>query len=489
MKTLLILSLLAGLSACGKKTTHSVKSLSNETQNDIQASLRNKHIPSRQEVADSNIQFDDACEEFRKKIPADWTQGLVEVPENPADENGHKIKVFYYGKIKEGVTPVVFYNGGPAYDSHSSFSILSKTQPVSDPDGAVSFVYIDQRGNGCSDYYPQGDDKATLERLSHYGTRGIVADSEAIRKKLLGDKPWIAFGQSYGSFIVHKYAILAPENLAAAFGHGSVITTDGFSRIKNRIRAQKRVLEEYLKVYPGDRIVFEILGSDLNNSVCFKDSKSELEGCGYDVLDEIPSFMAFRDDWKSLHSWISAMVDGYKMNVGVVGEFAAAFYFSKYRVSEDGVKTNYNSSDVAFKVINWVDRDTATLNALNCRRIRDELKNEKIDISQDVTTECAYVMQYTGESYDSQNSVRFLTQDKMLISDFKEALENNPELSFHLYSGELDQMVPRENFVDEVNAVKALPNFSYTHFMETGHDGFMTEQKVWDDIISTITSR
>jgi pimeloyl-ACP methyl ester carboxylesterase len=489
MKLLLILSLLTALSACGKKTTHTVKSLSNETKNDIQESLRNKHIPSRQEVADGVIQFDDACEEFRKKIPSDWTQGLIEVPENPADENGQKIKVFYYGKIKEGVTPVVFYNGGPTYDSHSSFSILSKAQPISDPNGVISFVYVDQRGNGCSDYYPQGNDEATMKRLSHYGTRGIVADSEAIRKKLLGDKPWIAFGQSYGSFIVHKYAMVSPENLTAAFGHASVITTDGFSRIKNRIRSQTRVLEEYFKVYPSDRIIFKVLGNDLTSSVCFKDEKSELEGCGYDVLDEIPSFIAFRDDWKYLHSWISDMVVNEKMNIEAVGDFVRAFYFSKYRVTENGVKVDYNSKNMASRVIDWVDRDSAPLNATNCRRIRDELLQEKIDISQNVTTECAFFMQWQGKSFDYQAAVKFLEQDKMLITDFKQALENNPGLAFHLYSGELDQTVPKENFVNEVAAVNELPNFHYTHFMGTGHDGFMTEQKVWDDIISTITSQ
>ena len=98
-----------------------------------------------------------------------------------------------------------------------------------------------------------------MTRLSHYGSRGIVADAEAVRKKLLDEKPWIAFGQSYGSFIVHKYSVVAPQGLKAAFGHGSAITEDGYSRSFNRIKAQTRVLNEYFKIYPNDKHIFEFL--------------------------------------------------------------------------------------------------------------------------------------------------------------------------------------------------------------------------------------
>lgn len=486
MKLVFILSLLIAVSACGKKSTHTVDSLPNGTKNQIQESLRNKHIPSRQEVADANIQFDDACEEFRKTIPKDWFQGLMEVPEDPAAPEGTQIKVFYYGKIKENVIPIVFFNGGPTEDSHSSSRALTKSSPVSDPKGLTSFVYIDQRGNGCSDYYPQGSEEEVMTRLSHYGSRGIVADAEAVRKKLLNDKPWIAFGQSYGAFIAHKYSIIAGEGLKAAFAHASVITDDGFSRSLNRIRSQTRVLEEYFKVYPEDRHNLKIVNEQLTYNVCFKDDKSSMEVCGYETLSEIPIFLAFRTDWKSLHSWIVDMVDEDTMDKNVIGEFAAAFYFSQYRTDEKGVKITYNVKKMADKVIGWVDRDVAPLNIINCRKIRDSLLNESIDIGQNSTTECAYAMQLTEAGSDTQATVKFLVQDKLQVKDIKQALQAQPHLPLYLYSGELDQTVPKQNFEKEVAALNGLPNFHYTHFMKTGHDGYRTEQQVWDELIFEI---
>jgi hypothetical protein len=90
------------------------------------------------------------------------------------------------------------------------------------------------------------------------------------------------------------------------------------------------------------------------------------------------------------------MVDGNKMNISVVGEFVSAFYFSKYCSDENGVKMNYYATKVADKVIVWVDRDIAPLNDINCRKIKADLLLENIDISQNVTTECAYAMQRFG---------------------------------------------------------------------------------------------
>jgi pimeloyl-ACP methyl ester carboxylesterase len=478
--SLIFLAFMVSISACGKKSAQTVKTLPDELHDSIQQSLLNGHIPTRQEIKTGDIRFDNACETFRKKIPSDWFQDSIEVPENPADPSGQKIEVFYYGKIKEGVTPVVFFNGGPGGDSHGSFNQLSKQQTISDPENVISFIYIDQRGNGCSDYYPQGNTPEVLQRLTHYGTRGIVADAEAIRKKL-GLTSWIAFGQSYGGFIVHKYAMIAKEGLKAAFSHAGVITENGYTRSFNRIKAQTRVLQEYLNAYPEDQKSLKILGEELNLKVCFKDQKSSLEVCGFEALDEIPLFLAFRTDWKNLHSWIKVMVKDEHINVEAVGEFTAAFYFNKYRESEDG-NLNYNLKKHAEGVIGWADRDSAPFSSFNCRKIQDDLKIFAIDIESDVTSECAWAMQYPRPANNSLSFYKDLPRDLMTIKDFYTALKNDP-IPFYLYSGELDQMVPRENFEYELSHVQQLSNFSYKHFLKTGHDGYLTEPQVWQDLI------
>jgi len=38
-------------------------------------------------------------------------------------------------------------------------------------------IFIDQRGTGCSTFYPQGSFDQILGRLTSYGSRGIVEDA------------------------------------------------------------------------------------------------------------------------------------------------------------------------------------------------------------------------------------------------------------------------------------------------------------------------
>jgi hypothetical protein len=64
---------------------------------------------------------------------------------------------------------------------------------------------------------------------------------------------------------------------------------------------------------------------------------------------------------------------------------------------------------------------------------------------------------------------------------FKTALQVMPAGSFYLYSGEKDCFVPKEGFVEEITAVG--PLLHYTHFMNSGHEGFYTENQVWNDLL------
>ena len=82
----------------------------------------------------------------------------------------------------------------------------------------LSMIYLDQRGNGCSDPYPAGPVNTqfttmTAQRLALYGSRSIVRDAEALRELLLGPgKSWSAFGQSFGGEIVHRYVEMLPQS-------------------------------------------------------------------------------------------------------------------------------------------------------------------------------------------------------------------------------------------------------------------------------------
>jgi pimeloyl-ACP methyl ester carboxylesterase len=88
-------------------------------------------------------------------------------------------------------------------------------------------VLLDQRGTGRST--PQ--DRRTLarltpgeqaERLVHFRADAIVADAEALRRRLLGDTGWTVLGQSFGGFCTWTYLSFSPHGLAAVYVTGGV---------------------------------------------------------------------------------------------------------------------------------------------------------------------------------------------------------------------------------------------------------------------------
>lgn len=445
-----------------------------------QTGVHVKSLPGDQ-TAQKRI-ADESCQKFKDKLPKDYIQDTIEVPEDPATPDGRKINVFYYGKIKAGVTPTVFFNGGPGSDSHGSYRGFAADQWKLDPNQDVSMIYIDQRGNGCSDYYPQvaetnHPDAETLKRLSFYGTRGIVADAEAIRKKLIGDQQWIAFGQSYGSFIVHRYIEIAAQSLKAGFGHANTINSDGYTRVKNRIYSQVRVMEMYLKDYPDDAAPLALLQEKLTQKTCFADPKSPQKACGAQVLEIIPAtFLGFADSWPDLHEWVQIMVQNQKIRMDGVNLFLKNNYFSPNNL--------LNNKRWASQVITWVDRNQPPVDALTCTRMNDELKTEKNIDLKSAYTECMIALQFAGpKPTDSSLLVQSLAKDTLTLEHFANALKANPKLQFYWYSGEKDTYVPVENFKEEKDAVSSLENVHYTHFTGTGHDGFKSEPKVWLDLI------
>ncbi len=187
-----------------------------------------------------------SCKEFIQKLPSDYFHDFVWVSENPNDSDSPKIQIFYYGNKNTSQTPVVFFNGGPTSNSRGDFQVLRKTQLEHSEYAAIPFVFIDQRGTGCSTPFPRITGLAELPRLALYGSEGIVSDAEVIRKKLLGNRPWKIFGQSYGGMIVHRYVTQAPESVESASSHGFALTKDALATLTARIASQKRVVQSYL---------------------------------------------------------------------------------------------------------------------------------------------------------------------------------------------------------------------------------------------------
>lgn len=93
-------------------------------------------------------------------------------------------------------------------------------------------LLLDQRGTGRSTpataatLAARGDAAAQADYLAHFRADAIVADSELVRRSLVGaDQPWHVLGQSYGGFCSLTYLSFAPEGLA------SVMLTGGLAPV------------------------------------------------------------------------------------------------------------------------------------------------------------------------------------------------------------------------------------------------------------------
>lgn len=115
-------------------------------------------------------------------------------------------------------------------------------------------LLLDQRGTGLStpvtpETLPdEGDGAAQAAYLAHFRADAIVADAEAIRSALLGDRPWRALGQSFGGFVLLRYLSAAPEGLEAALVTGGLPSLtrpadDVYRATYPRVEAKQRALE------------------------------------------------------------------------------------------------------------------------------------------------------------------------------------------------------------------------------------------------------
>ena len=462
MKTTLgLMSLTALLLACTPKQSENKIQIEPLTEKEIKA----VHVSLQTGMPlDEALNLNDSCEDL--PLPADFSKGFIEVPEDYNNPQGRKIQVFYYGKLEAGKDPVVFYNGGPASDSHSSYSILSEKSESQN----FSFLYIDQRGTGCSDQFPTAATKETVERLAHYGSTEIVKDSEVVRKKLLGEQSqWKVFGQSYGGLIVHRYAMVAPQSIKGAYAHGFSLMQDQTEWLKLRIQSQKRVLKMYMKDYPEDEAKLTKLRSLVKEDLCFQDKGTEV--CGPKLLDALTIFLGFSNSWPRMHSAIGNLLNGNDtLDMQALQDFVRYYVF--------GV---YNNNGLAGSVISMVEISGGDSDSDSCRRVQEKLTQEGLEPEKWLLNECRLLAGMKNDTWaELLKDVSF--QYGMTPVDLKNSLEKNPALPFFLYSGEKDVFVPIETFTEEVKELGS--RITYRQFPDSGHEGFYTEPQVWADLLS-----
>jgi pimeloyl-ACP methyl ester carboxylesterase len=174
---------------------------------------------------------------------------------------GAKIKVFARevmapGNEKRDLPYAVFFQGGPGSGSprpatHSGWiKRMAKDYRV---------LLLDQRGTGISSAVTAQalrnlSPQEQAEYLRHFRADNIVRDAEAIRKELIGDRPWTILGQSYGGFCSMRYLSASPEGLEAVLITGGIPsltrpTDDVYRATYPRVADKNR---RYYERYPGD---------------------------------------------------------------------------------------------------------------------------------------------------------------------------------------------------------------------------------------------
>ena len=111
--------------------------------------------------------LDSECTQFIDSIKDKYNYKWLQVPVRP--DSSKTISIFtYYKKTNSFKNPVIFFNGGPGYTSHGTIDYLesAKTKFGGNSELEIDFIYMDQRGTGCSTHFPIGADPQTLKSLS-----------------------------------------------------------------------------------------------------------------------------------------------------------------------------------------------------------------------------------------------------------------------------------------------------------------------------------
>lgn len=415
----------------------------------------------------------ESCADFRKKLPKGWLQGFAEVPEDWRAPTGRKIKIFYYGKKPPaGDLPTVFFNGGPGESSHASFDAFQATDQGRD----LAMIYFDQRGTGCSTPYPVGQDVPTLKRLLLYGSRAIVLDAEAIRKKLFGTAQWRAFGQSYGGYIVHRYLEVAPDGLATALAHGAAIYQDDGEFTKLRLLAQKRSTARFFTAHPMAKAALVKARSQITPTTCFQDKWQKV--CGPAILDYLVYFLAYESSWISLSSLMQNLATNIKV---ALPDFVT-----------NNILTERSTSLLPASVIGLIEAPPESPDAKgrgSCEVALSRLaaKGEKAELW--LLNECRYYTAVTSLAQPTNDALSQTTfdPDPFRLDAVLASLKARPKLKLYLYASKNDPLVPADAFVDEAKVLGKLVKFRY--LKASGHEGFLTEPRVWKDLEATRKKR
>ena len=162
-------------------------------------------------------------------------------------------------------------------------------------------------------------------------------------------------------------------------------------------------------------------------------------------------------------------VDSYQLN-----DYAAKFLFTDPRP----IPLTFPGHIIA-----WTDYERTFFNKQECSKIQKKLQTRGKALEQNPLNECLPYLQTDTKSFEHEEIVKKLKTNPIKIKTFVKHVRSNPNINVYLYSSELDARVPKEDFNNEVKALRGSPNFKYINLKNSGHEGFMSEASLLEMLI------
>jgi pimeloyl-ACP methyl ester carboxylesterase len=423
-------------------------------------------------VAPENMILTEECLNAIKKIPDNFKFGWITVPEDwEAPSESKKISVFYYTSYTDSMTPLIYFNGGPGSNSHGLHQII---EPMSAPRN-LGVIYIDQRGTGCSSPIDLKQSPVDLMNLGkNYGTFEIVLDAEQVRKKLLGDRPWKAFGQSFGGLIINRYVSLFPKSLSSVHTYASSTDDSFVDFYMYRMEAQRSILISHELEFKDTLKKIELLKSSLKATDCIQYQEHSI--CGPILADfMVFSLSGFPSSSKKYIDPLfkpdgSAHLDNMKIEYWSILDY---FFSNKFYLTQSILRQETTSQGNLMVLSD------------DCKKSYAQLEEQfNIQSKAILLSECnilSYVGQNTG-AYELFRKVfpSIALRDQLPRTAVYESLKKNPHLKYYAAASGMD---PFSNHYSIAEFAKGSPSITFRLYPFFGHGGFKYSQDFWDQMI------
>ena len=362
-----------------------------------------------------------ACKSFQEKLSleANIEKGYAQVPRFYKAPDGEKIKVFWWKRkgSDPSYPPLVHIHGGPGNDSSLVFARLRHTLLQNYPG---DFIAWDQRGEGCSKTLPGN---LRPENYAPYRANEAVEDIEYLRKNVFQVPKFRIYGQSRGSWFSWLYLERYPDSIESAhISAGVLLPTSQQRQEMTPIRAAgfARLVEQYLKEYPGDENIIKNARKMISPNKCWV-GLDAVKTCGPGVLDVLTTGMGRINGsggWDDIHAKFLTMKD----------------QLTVFRVLQSEVNNDTNHQFGLVVGLNGTDFGNPSSTATRILRHKPVFRDP-------VLSEIRYIADVISPNFSFQWKGDAMDYD---MDKIKKNLAARPGLKVFYYQGEFDPIFTSE---------------------------------------------